>query len=282
VRETLWHRLVRGVRRLHQQPYWARFAGPDWADRIMQMAVADRFHAKQGRTIVRWVLQAEDRQLVVYLKRHYRLSWWRGLLALLRPDARWSPALQEWEHLQWAQAQGVPVPVAAAGGEYIGPWGRLQSFLAVEELTDMLPLHQAIPRTAGQLDPITFRRWKDGLIAEMVRLTRDLHRRHWFHKDLYLCHFYIAEADTERVPDWPGRVRLIDLHRLGHHRWTWPWWRAKDLAQLLYSSAVEGVTTRDRLRFWRGYQTGEDLGWAGRWLRWLVRIKAWNYRRHSH
>ena len=199
---------------------------------------------------------------------------------MLRPDARWSPALQEWEHLHWARAQGVPVPVAAAGGEYIGPWGRLQSFLAVEELTDMLPLHQAIPRAAGRLAPADFRRWKDGLIAEMVRLTGDLHRRHWFHKDLYLCHFYIAEADTERVVDFHGRVRLIDLHRLGRHRRTWPWWRAKDLAQLLYSSDVEGVTVRDRLRFWRHYRAGEDLGWAGRWLGWLIRLKAWNYRRH--
>jgi heptose I phosphotransferase len=281
VSETFWHRLVRGVRRLHQQPYWAQFAGPDWADRIMEVAVTDRLHAKQGRTIARWVLHADDRQLVVYLKRHYRLPWWRGLLALLRPDACWSPALQEWEHLHWAQAQGLPVPVAAAVGEYIGPWGRLQSFLAVEELTDMLPLHQAIPRAAGRLDPVAFRRWKDGLIAEMARLTRDLHRRRWFHKDLYLCHFYVAEADIEQVPEWRGRVHLIDLHRLGHHPWTWPWWRAKDLAQLLYSSEVEGVTARDRLRFWRGYRGQEDLGGSGGWLEWLVRIKAWNYQRHS-
>src|SRR5438105_3181855 len=79
--------------------------------------------------------------------------------------------------------------------------------------------------------------WKRGLIEEMVSLTQALHRRRRFHKDLYLCHFYIAEADTEQVPaDWSGRVRLIDLHRLGHHPWTGAWWRAKDLAQLLYSS----------------------------------------------
>src|SRR5207253_2083840 len=92
--ETLWRRLFRGARRLRQQPHWEQFAGPGWADRIMAARLTDRFHAKQGRTIVRWPLEAGGRRLVVYLKRHYRLPWWRGLLALLRPGGNWSPALQ--------------------------------------------------------------------------------------------------------------------------------------------------------------------------------------------
>jgi heptose I phosphotransferase len=281
VGETFWRRLLRGTKRLRHQPDWADFAGPDWAERIMAVAVTDRFHAKQGRSIGRLVLEEDGRRLVVYLKRHYRLPWWRGLLATLRPDAGWSPALAEWDHLEWARRRGMPVPVAVAGGEFIGPWGRLQSFLAVEELTGMLPLHEAIPAAAARLDPDAFRRWKAGLAREMARLSRALHRRRWFHKDLYLCHFYIAQQDTEQVPPWRGRVRLIDLHRLGHHPRTWPWWQAKDLAQLLYSSEVPGVTARDRLRFWRAYLGGNVRGPAVRWLRWWVRVKAWSYRRHN-
>jgi heptose I phosphotransferase len=281
MRETVWYRLFHGVRRLRQDDGWAHLAGPDWADHIMSVPVTDRFHAKQGRTIARWVVGAADRQRVVYLKRHYRLPWWRGLLALFLPEVSWSPGLQEWHHLEWARSQGLPVPRAVAGGEYIGPWGRLQSFLAVEELTGMAPLHQAIPAAAARLDPVTFERWKSSLVDEMVSLTLDLHRRRWFHKDLYFCHFYIAEEDTSRLPDWRGRVWLIDLHRLAHHRWTWLWWRAKDLAQLLYSSDVSGVTPRDRLRFWHRYCAADRLGMAARWLRWCVRIKSWNYHRNS-
>jgi len=279
MRETLWQRLFRGVRRIRQQPRWEPFAGPDWADRIMTVDATDRFHAKQGRTIARWSLEAGGRQLVVYLKRHYRLPWWHGLLALVWPNGCWSPALQEWEHLEWARQNGLPVPEAVAGGEYIGPWGRYQSFIAIEELTGMLALHEAVPLAASRLDPVAFRRWKDGLIHEMVAIVLDLHRRRRFHKDLYLCHFYVAEDDTGRVPDWQGRVRLIDLHRLGHHRLTRLWRRTKDLAQLLYSSDVPGVTARDRLHFWRVYLAADPLGWVARWLRWCIRLQAWNYHR---
>ena len=81
---------------------------------------------------------------------------------------------------------------------------------------------------------------------------------------------------------WPGsRVHLIDLHRLARHAWTWPLWRGKDLAQLLYSSEVEGVTARDRLRFWRCYLGGQRRRTLGRWLRWWVCLKWQRYRRHN-
>jgi heptose I phosphotransferase len=279
---TLWQRLFRGVRRLRHQPHWPDFAGPDWAKHIMQAVVTDRFHAKQGRTIARWTLGTDQRRLVVYLKRHYRLPWRHRLLALLWPEGSWSPAMQEWEHLEWARAAGLPVPVAAAGGEFIGPWGRLQSFLAVEELTGMLALHEAIPLAADRLSPLLFRRWKRDLVQQMVVMTRNLHDRRWFHKDLYLCHFYIDEDDTRRLPDWRGRVHLIDLHRLAHHRLTWPWWRIKDLAQLLYSSDVPGVDVRDRLWFWRLYFGAARRQQSVRWLRQVIRLQAWNYqRRHD-
>lgn len=278
--ETIWQRLFRGVRRLRQHPTWAPLAGDGWADHIMGLALQDRFHAKQGRSIVRWSLQNDDRRLAVFLKRHYRLPWWRGLLALLWPNRPWSPALQEWEHLEWARAHGLPVPVPMAGGEMIGPWFRLQSFIAIEELDGMLPLHEAVPAAAARLPPNEFVEWKKGLIAEMAAIVIDLHRRHRFHKDLYFCHFYIAESDTREVPDWPGRVKLIDFHRLGHHPLTASWRRVKDLGQLLYSSDLAGVDAQDRLHFWRLYCRGLDIGWSARWLGGMIRLRAWNYHRH--
>jgi hypothetical protein len=273
-------RLRHGCRRVLAAPEWPDYAGADWADTILDAHVADRHFEKQGRSIGRWTLVRGTQTLVVYLKRHYRLPRWQGLLATIFPRGRWSPGWGEHHNLQTATSLGIPVPRVLAAAEYLRPGGHLQSVLAVEELAGMLPLHEAIPLAARRLNPAEFARWKRGLIAEMVRLTRLLHDDHWFHKDLYFCHFYISEGDTVRPPaTWKGRVHMIDFHRLQRHFITSPWWQAKDLGQLLYSSEVEGVTLSDRYRFWKLYTQGRS-GWL-----WLVRrmalLRARNHRGHN-
>jgi len=279
---SFWRRLRRGVRLLRAQADWMRFAGDGWGERIMAEPLTDREHRKQGRSIGRKIFSDGRDTLSVYLKRHYCLPRWHGLLATLFPDRLWSPGLQEWQHLCWAKEQGFPVPRPVAAGQFVGPWGKLQGFLAVEELHGMLPLHEAIPLAAKQLDVFSFARWKRGLTAELARLARELHRRKVFHKDFYFCHFYIPEVLTRSVPpDWTNRVVMIDLHRLARHRVTALWWQGKDLAQLLFSSDVPGVTPRDRVRFWKLYRQDWDGSGPPRWLHWLVLWK-WNlYRRHN-
>ncbi len=266
---------------LHESADWPAFAGSDWSRTILSVPVTDRYHAKQGRSIGRWTLKsAAGTELVVYLKRHYELPRLHGLLARLFPSSAWSPGLQEWEHLKRATAAGLPVPRAVAGGEFRGPGLKLQSFLAVEELTGMLALHEAIPLAFARLPAAEFAVWKRGLIRELARLCRELHRRRLFHKDLYLCHFYIAEADTTADPgEWCGRVTMIDFHRLGRHRLGWSWYVVKDLAQLLYSSAEPGIDSKDRLRFWNYYRAGDWSG-GGRPREWLRRLVIWKWRRY--
>jgi heptose I phosphotransferase len=188
----------------------------------------------------------------------------------------------EWRNLEWARAAGLAVPEGVAVGEFIGPWGRLQGFLAVRELTGMLPLHQAIPAAAEALPPRAFARWKRGLVAEIARMARELHGRRRYHKDLYLCHFF-APAGLIHAgrPEWRGRLHLIDLHRLAHHRSAWRFYhQIKDLAQLLFSSDVAGVTARDRLRFWRLYR-GPEGRRRPRLLERLILLKWSRYRKHN-
>ncbi len=286
-RNSLWRRLLLGVRRWRQRSDWPHFAGANWLHRIMDLAVTDRFHAKQGRSTGRWIVtdSAEERArcLSVYLKRHYQLPWWRGWLATLWPWRNWSPAWREWRQLEWARQQGLPVPRTVAVAEYIGPWGQLRSVLAVEELTGMISLQEAIPLAAVRQDAQSFRYWKQGLVAEMARLTRMLHDRRCFHKDLYLCHFFISAQDTRRVPSegWRGRIHLIDLHRLAHHRLMWRIWQTKDLAELLYSSGIVGVDARDLLVFWRAYRGEGPSRPRCFWTRWFILYRWRRYRRHN-
>lgn len=277
---SFWQRLWRGVTRWRERGDWSGLAGADWPDRIMTLPVTDHFHAKQGRSTGRLILENDGRRLVVYLKRHYRLPWWLGWLATLWPGRNWSPAMQECANLDWAKDQGLPVPKVVAAGESIGPWGRLQSFLAIEELTGMIPLNEAIPMAQKGLAPWAFRRWKAGLLRELARLTRLLHQQQVFHQDLYLCHFFVHLADLAMPRSWLGRVHLIDLHRFGRRSLTSLRFQIKDLGQLLFSSEVGGIDDRDRLRFWRWY-LGLRRPTTGRLLAWWVRLKAARYRRHN-
>jgi heptose I phosphotransferase len=124
----------------------------------------------------------------------------------------------------------------------------------IAELTGSEAVNEILPRLAGSLDGPNFELLKRRLITEMARITATLHGARVFHKDLYLCHFFLEFAQLETEPA-KARVSLIDLHRLKEHR-LWPdWWRWKDLGQLLYSTyGVTEITDRDRLRFWSIYQ----------------------------
>lgn len=274
-----WQRLWLGERCIVTTPRWQQAVAGELTDSIMTVPVTDRFHAKQGRSTGRWLVPTQNgSRLVVYLKRHYRLPWWQRLLTLLWPGQNRTPAAQEWEHLHWCQAQGIPVPEPLAMGEYRGPGMKLQSFLAIAELTDMLPLHEAIPEAQVRLKTGRFQQWKQQIIAEIARLTQMLHGQQRYHKDLYLCHFYAPET---AINIGPMQLHLIDLHRLGHHPWLGWRWQVKDLAQLLYSSYIAGVTDRDRVRFLHLYLGCRKLDEAGRRLLRAVRSKAAAYLRHN-
>ena len=269
--------------KFYSSPEWIAHYGEDWTTRVMDIGVTDRFHSKQGRSVGRIILPGKDGkpELCFYLKRHYKLSFWEGLMGWLFPKKASSPALQEFHHLATARQLGLQVPETVAAVEFIGPGARLRSALAVRELDNMIPLHEAIPLASVRQTPQAFRRWKKSLVSEMARMSRILHDRNWFHKDLYLCHFYIDKNDTFRTPNWRDKVVLIDLHRLGSHTWTSQVWKIKDLAQLIYSSEIEGVDDRDRLEFWRCYRDLGPRSALDRILLYVIRIKWGRYRRHN-
>jgi heptose I phosphotransferase len=277
---SFWERWARGVKWTWiNDDYRARLP-EDFALSVMALESRDRFHTKQGRSTARVVLDTPDRPLTVYLKRHFKLPWTSRLAALVDPSGRHSPAAAEWTHLERARALGVEVPDVVAAGEHIGPGTGLCSFLMVAELTRCEALNESLPRLADRLESRAFDRLKRSLIVEMARMTATLHNASVFHKDLYLCHFFIDPGEVE-TRDRALRMVLIDLHRLAEHRVWSDWWRWKDLGQLLFSTeGVTGITDRDRLRFWKFYRRLVGIR-RGRWHSGMIRLRAARYLAHN-
>jgi heptose I phosphotransferase len=282
---SFWRRWTRGVSWTWVNDRYRDSLPPGFDSDVMTLQTPDRLHVKQGRSTARVSFHTADRDasspaLSVYLKRHYRLPWSARLAATLHPSGGYSPAAEEWFHLERGRALGIDVPEVVAAGERIGPHAALSSFLMVAELTGCEALHDALPRLAARLDARAFADLKRRLIAELARIVATLHNARLFHRDLYLCHFFL-DRDRLQRPGEPLRLVLIDLHRLSSSRLRAPWLRWKDLGQLLYSTfGVEGVDDRDLLRFWRLYGRRCPMRLVS-WQAGIVTFRAGRYRAHN-
>lgn len=275
---TLLDRLVRGTRWVWVSEDYRAALPPAVDESVMDHGAIDRQHSKQGRSTARLRFDSAWGPLSVYVKRHERHSWLARLGALAYPRGRFTPASAEFAHLETARGLGIVVPDTVAAGESIGPWGRLRSFLIVAELTDRSALNECLPEVRARLAPAAFESWKRAMIAAMVESVARLHASALFHKDLYLCHFFVDPAPRDHTD---RGLALIDFHRLARHRVGAPYYRWKDLGQLLFSSiGVEGITERDRLRFWMHYRRALGLGTA-RAERWIIRARAARYLAHQ-
>jgi hypothetical protein len=245
-------------------------AGITSFDNAAALKPADNYVEKQGRSTGRYLLEVGGETLSVYVKKQYRLPWWRRAWA----DLGTFPGPHEWRNLQAAAALGVRVPEAVfAGADRDHACG---SVLAVRELEGYLPLHLYIPGALARLPEPMRRRRLRALIARLADTVRRLHDGGYYHRDLYLCHFYFR--DDPAAPDGFDLV-LIDFGRLLHSRLTR--WRVKDLAGLLYSTDVPGVSRTDRLRFLLEYLGVERLDGRAKRLARRVLAKAARYHRHN-
>ncbi len=254
---------------------------PRWLNRqLMALPLADRYHAKQGRSTAAWVTPDSGRR--VFVKRHYRFPLSIRALAVAAPQRAWSPAFREWSGLLLAACAGVRVPAPVAAAQFVGPGLRLQSVLVVEELHGYLPAHEWLVEARSRL---SLERWHDlaeQLMAAAGRTAARLHRARLFHKDLYLCHFFVPE--TRLAHGWiaPADIVLIDFHRLSRHRTGYLHWLIKDLAQLLYSAREAGVPGHAIERFFDTYWPA--AGWPASSrpvLRYLAERKARRYWAHN-
>lgn len=272
---SLLRRLTRGIERSVRSERYQNMLPDDLETKVMAIESSDRYHAKQGRSTARVRFETGSGTLSVYLKRHYRLGWRDRVSTWLDPSEWRSPAGIERANLDRARALGIDVPDWVAAGERIVPGEPATSYLLIAELVGFEPLHEAIPKLRAELDAGTFERVKRALAAEVAAIAARLHRANFYHKDFYLCHFFL---DMNTFDIKQPKICLIDLHRL--ERTGRPSRRGvvKDLGQLLFSTrGVAGIGDRDRLRFWSRYR--KDMGL--RRPRGIARVVVWKAARYE-
>jgi lipopolysaccharide kinase (Kdo/WaaP) family protein len=237
-------------------------------DLLAGLKPLDHYVEKQGRSTGRYRLAGARGDATVFLKKYLRLPWW---LRWFAPLASF-PGLLEWTHLSRVERLGIVVPEVIVAGAARGH--ACGSFLAVRELTGFVPLHEFIPAHFGLGKTALIR--KRDLCRRLADVARRLHEARLYHRDFYLCHFFVRPA-AEAADGF--ELALIDFLRLKpSHRVRW---RIKDLAQLSFSADLPGITRADRLRFLKHYLGINRLDNATRRLIRRVERKADRYRRHN-
>ncbi len=218
----------------------------------------------------------------VYLKRFDRPPLRRQIERWRTGRPSLSTAGVEWTNARRLADAGIPAARPIALGQHmIGPWER-RSFLILaevpgESLERWLPAH--LPRPAEETDWPRRRRRLDTL----AHLIAAFHRSGFVHRDLYLSHVFIHDAEPRRPepPAPPPEFRLIDLQRVFKPRWRHARWIIKDLAALHFSTPPDRVGRFERLRFLCRYvQTCDRAGPARRLARRIDAKAARINRRH--
>lgn len=92
------------------------------------------------------------------------------------------------------------------------------------------------------------------LVRQLAELVSAFHAAGWRHRDLYLCHLFVAQRGDG------FHVSLIDLQRIFRPRWRARRWQVKDLAQLNHSASPAFFSRAMKLRFLLWYTGGKRLG----------------------
>ncbi len=241
------------------------------------------FRDVEGRETVRVEIGGE----IYFVKRHRGLGWkniFRTLLACRWPVVS---ARNEFDAVRCLNEVGIPTVDVVGFGERGHSPATRQSFLLMKELRGCIDLEKVCNGWLAQSPSPSFRR---ALITEVAATTRLMHEAGLNHRDYYLCHLWLEQSKSQNAL----RLFVIDLHRAMRHvtrhssaegTSTIPfWWRAKDLAGLLFSFWDCGLTKSDCLRFVCAYRgsAAREVFANERWLWRVVVWRAWRLFRKTH
>jgi len=225
------------------EPFKSLWAGKD-AFAEVEALQGQVYRELEGRRTLRTEVAGRG----YFVKIHRGVGWGEIAKNLLSAKLPVLGAAQEWIAVQRLHDAGVPTMTTVAYGSRGANPARQHSFIITEELAPTVSLEDFSLDWLQSPPAPTLKR---ALIAEVAKMTGTLHRAGINHRDCYICHFLLH---TDRpVTSGDFRLSLIDLHRAQSRRAVPRRWRNKDLAGLYFSALNIGLTSRDKLRFLKGY-----------------------------
>jgi len=186
-----------------------------------------------------------------FAKIHKGVGWGEVVKNLLQGRLPILGAVNEYEAINALTELGIKTMTLAAYGQRGVNLAELESFVITESLEPAFSLEDLSMDWACKKPDLKLKR---ALIKIVATITRQLHDNGINHRDLYICHFLLKEADFKFIQQ-PEELPLylIDLHRAQMRKEIPERWRVKDLAALYFSSMNIGFTQRDFYRFIRVY-----------------------------
>lgn len=184
-----------------------------------------------------------------YCKWHRGVGWWEIVKNLLQWRLPVLGARDEWRALNKLRALQIPSLTPLAYGEQKCGAAKRQSFLVTRELQDVMQLDDFVKQRKPSI------KLKRLLIAEVARITRELHTAGINHRDLYLCHFMLREKTLNQrlAQNLAPELFVIDLHRAQLRVEVPRRWLIKDLGALYFSSLDLQLSRGDKHKFLAHY-----------------------------
>ncbi|HEX4910805.1 MAG TPA: lipopolysaccharide core heptose(I) kinase RfaP [Permianibacter sp.] len=218
------------------------------------LAPANRFDdilALQGKIFReldgRRTLQFERAGKSYFAKLHFGIGWPEVLKNLISGRLPITSARNEWLAIRHLEQHDIGTMTLAGYGERGWNPAKIESFVLTDELTDTVSLETLAIEWATTPPSPHFRR---AILHELARVARVMHGSGMNHRDFYLCHFLLPNAQREQSR---VRLHLIDLHRAQIRHKTPYRWQLKDMAGLYFSAMDAGFNRRHLLRFARLY-----------------------------
>ena len=207
----------------------------------------DIYRNVKGRRTLRF--EWEGRHF--FAKIHHGVGWgeiFKNLLNLRKPVLG---AGNEWCAIAHLHSIGVATMTTVGfGSRGLSPASR-ESFILTEALEETVSLEDFCRDWPQQRPSLAV---KHRLIDALADISRRIHRSGMCHRDYYLCHFHLHDAEAfARGEIEDPRLSVIDLHRAMIRRNLPQRWIVKDVAGLYFSALHIGLNRQDFLRFVRRY-----------------------------